>query len=326
MRIGANPQKFKNEKNTLKSHRIILVIYNPESNDDYYTDLDEVLDKSLKSLVTTINFTTTNITLINNGSSIKSTVVINKYLHLIDKYVVYGENKGKVYAVLNEVRAIFEPFVTIADSDILFYANWEFAVFECFKKFKNSGVVSPIASPHCAFNFNKHIFGSFFFKIKYSAAMRHEDIELCKSSFTQFIFNRNNSNYEDFDKKQYIIKDNGFAVLLGASHCIATYRRELFSQKPIKFPYLKFKNGYENTFIDCLAEQNGYYRISTVSNYAYHIGNKLDQNCYLPIDDRLIDVTPVFFELTPFKVKNRFFVKLVNFVGRILIKYYFNRK
>jgi len=144
MRIGTNPEKEKNDKNILKPHRVIIVFYIPDSKEEYFKELDVVLDKCLESLIKTINFETTNITLINNKSSSKIDKIVDKYLSFIDKYIIYSENKGKVYAIINEVRGVFEPFVTISDADVLFFNGWEKAVFQIYKNFKKMGVYNPI--------------------------------------------------------------------------------------------------------------------------------------------------------------------------------------
>eukprot|EP01137_Pigoraptor_chileana_P029571 Opistho-2@14951 len=154
MRVGSNPEKFKEQKNILKPHRVLVVFHIPDDKDEFYNELDVVLDQCLRSLTQSINPETTNITLLNNHSSEKADAVIGKYVHLIDKHVIYSENRGKVYAVLNEVRGVFEPFVTITDADILFYNGWEKAVFETFKQFPLAGVVSPMPLPYMTFHFN----------------------------------------------------------------------------------------------------------------------------------------------------------------------------
>lgn len=156
MRDGVNPIKFSDLKNTLKPHRIVVVFYIPNSEDDYFKELDLVLDKCLESIVNTINPNTTNITLINNNSSEKVNVIVEKYSKHIDKYVTYNENKGKVYAVLNEVRAVYEPYVTITDADVLFYSGWEQAVFDVFNNVPNAGVVSPMPLPYLTLDKNKN--------------------------------------------------------------------------------------------------------------------------------------------------------------------------
>jgi len=76
MREGVNPEKYKGEKNLRKQHRVVVVFYIPDIEEDYYKESVVVLDACLNSLVNTINFETTNITLINNNSVDEVTEVV----------------------------------------------------------------------------------------------------------------------------------------------------------------------------------------------------------------------------------------------------------
>lgn len=277
MREGFNPIKVKNEKNLLKNHRIIVVLYIPDSSEKYFEDLHIVLDKCLYSLINTINFETTSITLINNGSGFKAEKVIDKYIEYIDKYVVYNENKGKVYAVLNEVRGVYEKFVTITDADILFYSGWERAVFNCFQSIPNAGVVSPMPLPYLTFHFNRSIFGlnTLIGRIKYSKFVEDKDIDLYTSGTNlPNLIQRKNHKY-NWKERQYHYK----GYVLGSYHVVSTYRIEQF-RNIYDFPEKVFENSYESFFIDNLSENLGLYRLSTKETYAYHMGNKLDDVTY----------------------------------------------
>jgi hypothetical protein len=278
MRLGINPEKYKGEKNKFYYHRIIIPVFIPNNVEEYYTQSINVLDACLKSLIETINFETTTITLINNNSNeflIKP--VLEKYKKYIDKLVNYTDNKGKVYAVLSEARASYEPFVTIADADVLFYSGWESAVFKIFAGFPKSGVVSPLPMQGLAFNknnsvfFDKYILG----KIKYSKIVSDFDCDLfLKGLGNPASLDRNNRRFS-WREKQYYLKNNDDVAVLGAGHFIATYRKAIFKLST-KFPEMKFLNGFEDLFLDEPADRHGWYRLSTSKSYAYHIGNRID--------------------------------------------------
>ncbi|MGV3697946.1 glycosyltransferase family A protein [Flavobacterium sp.] len=326
MRVGNNPEKDKEAKNILKPHRVVVVFYIPESKEEFYGQLDAVLDKCLQTLIQTINPETTNITLINNDSSAKVNNVVEKYKHLIDKYVVYTENKGKVYAVLNEVRAVFEPFVTITDADILFYNGWEKAVFETFRQFPLAGVVSPMPLPYLTFYYNHNIFGfnTLKGKIKYGKYVDDKDIELYLqgTNLPKLIERKTRYNWAE---KQFVLKDKGHTAVVGAYHVVSTYRTEQF-RNCYSFPDLKFKNSYEGNFIDCLAEANGLYRLSTIKTYAYHIGNQIDavvlNHDYEP-NDRI--ETSFFDEIVMNNKQNKFIAAIRSLTGRVFIKFLWNK-
>jgi hypothetical protein len=278
LRIGTNPEKSKGERNQKKQHRVVVVFYIPNQEEDYYKESLEVLDTCLNSLVNTINFDTTNITLINNNSFAQANPIIQKYIDAkqIDKYVLYNENRGKVYAIINEVRGIFEDFVTISDSDVLFFSGWEQAVIDIFNQYPKAGVVSPLPSQHCAFYNNVSVFfdNYFFGRINYAKLVNEYDTDL----YLKGVNNKDLINKKgkfNWKEKQYYLNKKTKAII-GATHFVATYKSIIFKNQT-SFPEIKFSNGYENDFIDILADKMGLYRLSTLNTFAYHIGNSIDE-------------------------------------------------
>ena len=276
MRQGVNPEKYKDEKNLQKQHRVVVVFYIPNTKEDYYAETLKVLDVCLDSLINTINPETTNITLINNNSTPEAEAVVAQYRQHVDKYVVYSENKGKVYAVINEVRGIFEPFVTIADSDVLFFSGWEKAVFEVFQNHPKAGVVAPLPSQYSAFYCNASVFfdKALTGKLGYGKVVTDADVDLYIKGVNNEGLMANGMQY-NWKEKQYYL-DGKVKAVVGSNHFVATYKSSIF-KKQHTFPEIKFQNGYEERFIDCLADTKGLYRLSTVKCYAYHMGNKMDE-------------------------------------------------
>lgn len=326
MREGNNPEKNKEEKNILKPHRVVVVFYIPESDEDFYNEMDIVLDKCLQTLTLTINPETTNITLINNNSSKKVKAVVDKFSHQIDKYVFYSENKGKVYAVLNEVRAVYEPFVTITDADILFYNGWEKAVFETYKQFPLAGVVSPMPLPYLTFYYNHNIFGFNTLKgnLKYGKYVADEDIDLYLqgTNLPNLVERKTKYNWRE---KQIVLQKKDYISVVGAYHVVSTYRTEQF-RNIYTFPDLKFKNSYELYFIDALSEGKGLIKLSTLKTFAYHIGNKIDSvvenHDYTPKD--IIEKS--FFDgIVKKNRQSKLVVAIRALLGRFFIKFVWNR-
>lgn len=323
MRIGYNPEKFKGEKNEKMQHRVVVVFYIPNLVDEYYKESLSVLDVCLNSLVKTINFETTKITLINNNSFDNADIVIEKYLEAnqIDKYVLYNENKGKVYAVLNEVRGIFEDFVTITDSDILFFSGWERAVFDVFKNYPKAGVVSPYPCPYLTFYKNQSVFGSNTIKnnIKYGKFVDDEDVEMYikGTNLPRIIDRKTRYNWKE---KQYVLK-SPIPVVIGAYHVVATYRTVQF-RNVYDFPEMKFENSYEENFIDRLADKKGMYRLSTLKSFTYHMGNTLDDfviNRKENFENQLS--FEIFSAIKPFKLRSKYIVLIERLVGIFFMKY-----
>ncbi|WP_424494762.1 glycosyltransferase family A protein [Salinimicrobium sp. GXAS 041] len=278
MRIGVNPEKSKSEKNFKYYHRIIIPVYIPNDEEPYYIKSLDVFDACLNSLFRTINFRTTAVTIINNASFPKAGKIIEKYRqkNQIDKVINYDKNRGKVYAVVSEAKASYEPFITIADADVLFFSGWETAVFEIFNEFPSAGVVSPVPLQNLAFNKNYSVFFDNFLlnRIKHDKIVLDKDCELFLSGMGNTALLKRNNRKFSWKEKQYFLKKKMSAVI-GAGHFVATYRKEIFN-KDQPFPVWKFENGFEDTYLDEPADKLGWYRLSTPSTFAYHMGNEID--------------------------------------------------
>ncbi|MBT0608451.1 glycosyltransferase family A protein [Aequorivita echinoideorum] len=279
MRTGVNPEKFKNEKNTQYYHRVIIPVYIPNTIDSYYKKMPAVFETMLTQLIDTIDLTKTAITVIDNNSCGEVKKIIEDKSPHIDKLIQYSENKGKVYAVLTEARGCYEPFITIADADVLFVKGWEKEIFTIFRNFKKAGIVAPLPSQGLALNNNKSLFFDTFFnrQLKYGKVVSDNDCDIYLHGMgNKALLDRHNRLY-NWREIQYYLHQKGTFAIVGAGHFVATYRTELFKGE-ISFPEIKFKNGYEDKFIDSLADKRGYYRLSTVDLKAYHIGTQLDTN------------------------------------------------
>jgi len=277
LRNGINPEKLKNETLPVFLHRVIVPVYIPNLKEEYYLNHMEVFEKFLGQLIKTINPKTTAITLINNNSCDEIAGLINKYPSAVDKLIWYGENKGKVFPVLQEARSAAEPFITITDADVLFYEGWEQAVFKVFASCPKAGVVAPLPSPALAFYENTAVFSDQYLTggIAYQKILSDADAELYLAGMgNDSLLNRENRKYS-WKERQYVLKNAN--ALVGCGHFVATYRRELFKGK-YDYPKIKFNNGLEREFIDSLSDEKGYYRLSTVETYAYHMANNLDEH------------------------------------------------
>ena len=326
MRIGRNPEKLKEEKNKKYNHRIVVVFYIPNLTDEYYQESDKVLDVCLTSIIDSINLENTAITVINNNSCKGINWVIDKHKDKIDKYIVYSENMGKVYALLNEIRGIYEEYVTITDADILFFKGWEKAVMDIFRAHPKAGIVSPYPCQYYAFYYNQGVFGknSVRNNIGYGKIVADIDVDLySKGTNLPYIANRDGFE-NNWKAKQFYLKKPSPAII-GAFHVVATHRTNHF-RKIYSFPELKFKDYYEGDFIDCLADNAGQYKLSTVSTYAYHMGNKLD-NTYEEYKSRLESTEVEDFSNIPVSPRDLSLITKFNrIIGRVFIKLIWNKK
>lgn len=289
MRVGQNPEKKESRKLVYKKHRIIIPVFIPKSEDDYYKESLDVFKFCIESLIRTIDTDNTAITILNNNSNYDVQCLIESYFDkkIIDKYVKYAENKGKVYAVLQEARASYEDFLTIADADVFFLNNWQLEVQNVFEKFKEVGVVGLTPDPNMAFYCNNSIFYSEYFKIKKGKIVADTDLELFENSIGNAnLFVTQKTNWKE---KQYYLEKEDVRVIVGANHFASTYRKKIFKKLPFQKPIYVFPGG-ELDFLDIPIDKLGYYRVSLPKAFAYHMGNTIDQNLDLSIlkNDRLI--------------------------------------
>jgi glycosyltransferase involved in cell wall biosynthesis len=319
MRIGVNPEKYKQQLNRRFLHRIIVPVYIPDNQEDYHSESHRILEKCLASILATISDQTA-VTVVNNGSSEKVSRVINKYAGQIDKVVNYNQNKGKVYSFTNEARSCFEPYISLIDADVYVFPTWENEVFKVFKSFSKCGVVAPLPCQGLAFNHNCSVFFDNYLqgKIKYAKVVSDEDCDLYLQGLGNIALHKRNKHNFNWRQKQYAL-DGKIKAIIGAGHFIATYRSDLFKGLH-NFPEKVFENGYEDQFIDQLADIKGYYRLSTVETHAYHMGNKIDD--YIESLSIINDSSakPATIILSPLKDRsNTYYIR--NLFFRALRKY-----
>jgi len=295
MRIGMNPEKTKNTKLIHKPHRVIIPVYIPNTEEDYYKNSLAVLKLCLDSLIATINPDQTNITIINNASCSEVDKLLESY-HLgghIQKYVKLAENRGKVEPVLSEAMASYEDYITISDADVLFQNGWLQESMKLFDMF-SPAVVMPLPVPNNFSMNNLSCFNKAWLtgKLKFGKVVAKDDLILFEESIgtTKLM--------ERFYNKQYYIEKNGVKACLGAGHFVATYNRKLFDfinrSKKVEFV---FKSGGEREYLDNLSKTTGTCRLSTIKPYVYHMGNTVPNR-------------EISFEISDFKQNNIVFPDL----------------
>ncbi|TCO06854.1 glycosyltransferase family A protein [Natronoflexus pectinivorans] len=280
MRIGVNPQKSNIQELSHKRHRVILPFWIPNVIDSYFKNQPEVLHWCLKSLTETINPETTAITLINNNSCDEASQIAESFVKkgVIDKYVVLNENRGKLEAIISEARASYEEYITFSDADFLFYSGWEDAVIDVFNNFLRAGVVTCYPCPHLTFHYNSAWIWSR--KRQCGKVVADEDLEMVEMGFGNEkgagVFSGLGIKRDvEWREMQYFLNNDGNNACVGATHALATMKRDIIKNFPDKKVKYVFKNGYEHDYIDFVPERLGYYRLSTTRCLAYHLGNSV---------------------------------------------------
>jgi len=274
MRIGSNPQKQERKTKMTTHHRVVVVVYIPNE-EGFYKDSFEVFKTCIDSLVSTINSKAA-LTIVNNGSNKKVSGFLNQYFEgkKIDTLISHNINIGKVDALIGAARGAREKYITLADSDILFVKGWQEKVEEVFAVFPNVGSVSPIPVRRGL------LAGT-------SSVLKHILLGRIKCMFIPIPenwvgYNRYlesiNWGFEEKDNNEWpVVEKKGLRAVIGSGHQVLTIDRDiLFKTTPSNPSLTLVGNLSEHNYVDVPIDKAGKLRLSTYNNYAFHMGNKLE--------------------------------------------------
>ncbi|MHB1105153.1 MAG: glycosyltransferase family A protein [Lutibacter sp.] len=274
MRVGINPQKEERKITLATHHRVVVVVYIPNE-EGFYKDSFEVFKMCLDSLVSTISSKAA-ITVVNNGSHQKVIDFLNVYLaeNKIDTFISHNSNIGKIDALIGAARGVREPYITLTDSDILFVSGWQEKVEEVFAKFPNVGSVSPIPVQRGLYFGTSSILKQILLrKLKFKLTAIPENY-IGYNKYLESI----NWNKESDDKIFWpVVEKNGVKAIIGSGHQVLTINRNILFEKTPTNPSLTLVGGTsENNYVDFPIDKSGKLRLATYNNYAFHMGNKLE--------------------------------------------------
>ena len=274
MRKGYNPTK--GGKLVVKEpcdHRVIIPLHIPNE-EGYFKDAYRIFELCLFSVLKTAS------------SRLKISIISNKCSHQvnerllelykdqeIDELIIEKEGIGKINSLLKALRTVEERLVTITDADVLFLNNWEDEVVKVFKSFPKAGAVCPVPVYRKHLDLTANIWSTYLFsnKLKFRAVQDAEALEnFAKSIGWPYL-------RDEFKDVIGTLKaKNGNVAVLGCSHFVATYKSEVFKAVPDEnSPYL-IDGDSEFLYMDKPVALMGGYRLSTYNNYAYHLGNVLE--------------------------------------------------
>ncbi|QDO94176.1 glycosyltransferase family 2 protein [Formosa sediminum] len=272
MRVGKNPQRNKKINLDKYNHQVIIPVYIPNL-EKYYRQSFEIFKLSLNSLLKTVN-NQTYITVICNGSCVEvEEYVLNQYLSGNINDVIITSGIGKVNSILKGISGINLPLLTISDADVLFLNNWQQETYKVFDSFPRAGVVSPVPNPSQSFYYTENIYLNYMFSekiLKHPVVNKQALIRFAESIGALSLF-------EKYYCKDYLILKgkNECKAVVGAGHFVATYKTSIFK-------YLKRHTDYqlggesEEEYLDKPPFLKGLFRLSTMDNYAYHLGNTVE--------------------------------------------------
>lgn len=319
MRVGTNPEKFKKELHTEIYHRVVVPVFIPEL-DDYFKDGLKIFRLNLESLIKTIH-TKTRITIYNNNShpDVKKYIdeIFLKY-DVVDQVFHSKQNLGKINGILAAVKGNLEPLITISDSDVFFKHNWQENIEQIFIDFPNAGTVSPVPNSvlykyYTANNFFQGFLGNA--ELKFHNVKQPEAMQRFEDSLGDDVKLYNQQHLQ----KYMILENKKSKAVMGAGHFVATIRREVFDKGTTEPAFLKIMGGVESKFIDKPNEDLGFLRLSTISNFAYHLGNTLEdwmQEEFKKLDDKNSNPYIKNFSLSPMRPAS----KIKIYIGKLLRK------
>jgi len=274
MRVGMNPQKQDNKIILKTNHRIIVVVYIPDFK-GYYEKIFEVFKLCLESIIVTKNDQCA-VTVVNNAccSEVSEFIDANFKNGNIDSVIHHNENIGKIDAIIGAARGVREPLITMTDVDVLFETAWQENVENIFMKIKNVASVSPISTRNSLNYGTSSTFKSIIFrKVKFKLIPIPENFEANNKSLQSV----NRKPEISKNKLWPVIEKNGVKAVVGSGHQVITIRREiLFKTVPTSPSFIPVGLDSEFKYVDEPINRSGGLRLATYNNYAYHMGNAVE--------------------------------------------------
>ncbi len=273
MRVGTNPHKKRPELEPYKRHRIIVPIY-IGANHEYFREASETLKLCFRTLFATIDLEQVSVTVINNDSIPEVDQVLAPYIESgqIDRYIQNSTNRGKPDAVAAEIKACYEPFVTLTDCDVLFRHGWMRRLEEVFLAHRGVGAVSPFPAPNHQFYKcgTTWLTGLLNFRLRSGKYVSEQEID----SFLSSIGKAPEHFPAQTKKMQFKLDSPACETLIGAGHFVVMFRTAAFQQFHYTPKLAGASNGEQD--IDAEPDNLGYLRLSTPGYHVYHLGNALE--------------------------------------------------
>ncbi|WP_316632870.1 glycosyltransferase family A protein [uncultured Flavobacterium sp.] len=316
MRVGFNPNKDKLQETNDCYHQIIVPVYIPH-NHGYFKDSFTILQYSLESLFKT-SHSKTFISIVNNGSSSEIQNYLNKLYNQGDIHeLIHTDNIGKLNAILKGISGHKFKMITITDADVLFLNDWQKETYNLFKAFPKTGAVCPTPSSKVLKQYTYSVlFENFFSKRLQFSPIKNREAML---NFAESIGDPNFYN-EYHLSYNLTISNNKTRAVIGAGHFVTSYRGAIFNSLKERYSNFSMGGNSEGDFLDKPVEDQGYWRLSTEDNLAYHMGNVIEpwmseKVTALKDESKLTIEFPVLEEIKSFRfvnfIKSKIFMRVL---------------
>ena len=270
MRKGDNQSKETIISISASDHRVIIPLYIPNQ-EGYYKDSFKIFESCLFSLIKT-SVTKLKVSVVSNSCCY---LVNDRLLQLqkqgyIDELIIEKEAIGKINSILKALRTAQERLITITDADVLFCNGWEEAVVKVFKSFPEAGAVCPVPVFRKQLSYTSNIWMRYLFSKQLYFRPVKNPIAMEKFAQSLGWFSLEN-RFKDLICT--LKAKDGTIAVVGCSHFVATYKREVFEKLPKRNSEFLLGGNSEGLYLDIPPLKMGGYRLSTYDNYAYHLGN-----------------------------------------------------
>ncbi|MEO6628526.1 MAG: glycosyltransferase [Aquihabitans sp.] len=270
-RRGSNPAQFNEDLPPYGVIRLIVPVYLP-SLEGYFADGLRVFEAMLASILATTN-QRVQVTVIDNACAPEVATSLNEHVRAgrIDRLVRNASNRGKVDAVLSELRATFEPVAVVVDADVAFRPGWVDATLAALEAFPECGMLSLHPAP----DFRWHASSSLLMSAGAARA------RLCRASVVdpadldRFAQSVGRGATAQPPEGQLLVTRGDAALMLGFGHFAFAVRREVVGDLPAG-PSRSTLDGVDVHYFEAPADRAGWWCASVVRALVHHIGNRLD--------------------------------------------------
>jgi hypothetical protein len=319
MRIGFNPHKDQKRKTNDFFHQVIIPVYIPNQ-ESYFKDSLDLLKYCLNSLILT-SHSKTYFTVVANGCCIEVQNYLNELFNENKIHeIVHTTAIGKLNAVLKGIVGHDFPLITISDADVLFLNKWQLETYDVFNAFPKAGAVSTTPNSKMV----KHFTSSIFIDTLFSKKVQFSAVEnpIAMQSFAESIGNPSFFKKVHLEKYATVTSQNNRKAVIGAGHFVATYRGEIFNSIKNKYSNYSLGGDSEIAFLDKPVQENNLWRLSTINNFTYHLGNTKEEWMQVSFDaiknETHVEVkAPIIFSSKSNKIILWF---KVNILGKTLFK------
>jgi cellulose synthase/poly-beta-1,6-N-acetylglucosamine synthase-like glycosyltransferase len=247
---------------------VVVPVYLPKL-EGYYKEGLDILELCLESIYLTVHDKTF-ISVVNNGSCKEVRDYLDNLMHdgKIQE-VIHTTAIGKINAIAKGLSGHYFDLVTITDADVLFTNGWQKAVYGIYETFPKAGMVGTTPNKLGERFMTENIYFDNLFsnKVQIMKTKSTNDIRLFYKSIG-IKFN------PKFDNMLWFISGNPKSCIIGAGHFCSTYRNEcLIKFNTASVSKLKMGGQIMREYIDKYIFDLGLWRLSTIDNFTYHMGN-----------------------------------------------------